>query len=117
MVLMTTSKAKRCAIFLSALICATVLFVAAETQKTPGYHVIKKVTLGGEGSWDYLSIDSAARRLYISRATRVMVFDVDSGTTVGEIPGTNGVHGIALATDLGRGFTSNGRANNSPIFD
>jgi DNA-binding beta-propeller fold protein YncE len=62
-------------------------------------------------------MDSAARRLYISRGTRVMVWDVDSGTVAGEIPGTNGVHGIALASDLGKGFTSNGRDATSTIFD
>jgi DNA-binding beta-propeller fold protein YncE len=81
------------------------------------YHLIKKAVLGGEGFWDYLTLDSAARRLYISRATRVMVLDADNYATVGEIPNTEGVHGIALAPDLGRGFTSNGRANSVTIFD
>lgn len=114
---MTSPRAKRCAAVFSALICATVFFMAASAQKADGYHVIKKVTLGGDGGWDYLTMDSAARRLYISRGTRVMVWDVDSGTVAGEIPGTNGVHGIALATDVGKGFTSNGRDGTSTIFD
>ena len=81
------------------------------------YHLLKKVVLGGEGSWDYLICDSPARRVYISRGTHVMVIDVDSYAVVGDIPGTDGVHGIALAPELGRGFTSNGRANTVAIFD
>jgi DNA-binding beta-propeller fold protein YncE len=82
-----------------------------------GYHLVKKVPLGGEGGWDYLTVDSAARRLYITRATRVMVVDADSGAVVGEIPDTAGVHGVALAPEFGRGFTSNGRAAAVTIFD
>jgi len=83
----------------------------------PGYHVIKKIQLGGEGSWDYPAVDGVARRLYISRATHVMVIDIDSDKLVGDIPDTLGVHGIALAPEFNRGFTSNGRANTSTIFD
>jgi DNA-binding beta-propeller fold protein YncE len=81
------------------------------------YQVVKKVVLGGEGFWDYLICDSAARRLYISRGTHVMVVDADTYAVVGDIPGTEGVHGIALAPEFGRGFTSNGRANTVTIFD
>jgi DNA-binding beta-propeller fold protein YncE len=81
------------------------------------YHLLKKVVLGGEGAWDYLICDSAARRVYISRSTHVMVVDADSYAVVGDIPGTEGVHGIALAPEFGRGFTSNGRANTVTIFD
>jgi len=82
-----------------------------------GYHLVKKILLGGEGSWDYLSFDPGSRRLYIARATRVIVLDVDQGTVVGEIPNTPGVHGIALAPELNRGFTSNGAAASVTIFD
>ncbi len=82
-----------------------------------GYHLLQKLAVGGEGGWDYLTLDSAARRLYVSRGTRVVVLDVDSGKTVGEIPGTEGVHGIALAPDLHRGFTSNGRSSTVTTFD
>jgi DNA-binding beta-propeller fold protein YncE len=73
--------------------------------------------VGGEGGWDYLTADSDARRLYLSRGTRVMVLDADSGKSIAEIPDTPGVHGIALAPDLGRGFTSNGREGTVSIFD
>jgi DNA-binding beta-propeller fold protein YncE len=83
----------------------------------PNYHLIKKVKLGGEGFWDYLSIDSAARRLYISRGTHVMVVDADTYEVVGDIPNTPGVHGIAIAPEFGRGFISDGRANQVTIFD
>jgi len=89
---------------------------AADEQPGP-YHLLKKVALGGEGFWDYLICDSAARRLYISRGTHVMVVDADSYNVMGDIPGTEGVHGIALAPEFGRGFTSNGRANTVTIFD
>lgn len=83
----------------------------------PNLHVIKTYKLGGEGGWDYLKIDPDSRRLYISRATHVIVIDADSGKLVGDIPDTPGVHGIALAPDLARGFTSNGREGTVTIFD
>ena len=83
----------------------------------PGYHVIKKLQLGGEGGWDCLTVDSAARRLYISRSTHVMVVDIDTDKVVGDIADTPGVHGIAIAPELNRGFTSNGRANAVTMFD
>jgi YVTN family beta-propeller protein len=82
-----------------------------------GYHLLKKVPLGGEGGWDYLAFDSATRRLFISRATKVVVLNADTGTVAGEIPNTDGVHGIALAPEFDRGFTSNGRAGTVTIFD
>ncbi len=83
----------------------------------PGYHVVKTYKLGGEGGWDYLNLDSSSRRLYISRAAHVMVIDADSGKPVGDIPDTPGVHGIALAPELGRGFVRNGREGTVTIFD
>jgi DNA-binding beta-propeller fold protein YncE len=83
----------------------------------PGYRVIKKLRLGGEGFWDYLTVDNTSRRLYISRGTHVMVVDLAGDSLAGDIPETPGVHGIAVAPELNRGFTSNGRANTSTIFD
>jgi DNA-binding beta-propeller fold protein YncE len=91
---------------------------AAHAPKAgPGYHVISKLPLGGEGGWDALTVDSGAARLYISRGTHVMVVDLATGKSAGDIPNTPGVHGIAVAPELGRGFTSNGRANTCTIFD
>lgn len=83
----------------------------------PGYHVVNTWKLGGEGGWDYLTADSDARRLYISRGTHVIVIDLDSGKSVGDIADTPGVHGIALAPELGKGFISNGREGTVSIFD
>jgi DNA-binding beta-propeller fold protein YncE len=83
----------------------------------PGLHVIKTYKLGGEGGWDYLEVDPESHRLFISRATHVIVIDAESGKPLGDIPDTPGVHGIALANDLGRGFTSNGREGTVSIFD
>jgi DNA-binding beta-propeller fold protein YncE len=81
------------------------------------YKVLRKAKLGGEGGWDFVTVDGAAKRLYIARGTRVMVVDTDTLALVGELPDTAGVHGVAVASDLGRGFTSNGRTNSSTIFD
>jgi DNA-binding beta-propeller fold protein YncE len=82
-----------------------------------GYHILNEIKVGGEGGWDYLTVDSAASRLYLSHATHVVVVDLASGKVVGDIPDTPGVHGIALAPELGKGFISNGRGNNITIFD
>ena len=90
---------------------------AGQASGPSGYRVIKSVPVGGEGFWDYLTVDSEARRLYISHGTHVQVMDIDTYAIVGDIPDTQGVHGIALAPELGRGFTSNGRANTVTIFD
>ncbi len=97
---------------------AALLLAAADVAAGgPGYHISATYKLGGDGGWDYLTLDAAARRLYISRATHVMVVDADSGKSVGDIADTPGVHGIALAPELGRGFVSNGREGTVSIFD
>ena len=101
-----------CSSLLLAAVLAPLSFAA-----DPGLHVTQNYKLGGEGGWDYLNIDPASRHLFISRATHVMVIDADSGKSVGDIPDTPGVHGIALAPELGRGFTSNGREGTVSIFD
>jgi YVTN family beta-propeller protein len=94
------------------------LAVASLTQAfADGFAVIRKIPLEGQGAWDYLAVDEAARRLYVSHGTQVEVLDVDSGTVVGKIENTLGVHGIAIAADLGRGFVSNGQASTVTIFD
>lgn len=73
--------------------------------------------MGGEGGWDYLSVDAKGRRLYVSHGTKVVVIDLEKEAVVGEIPDTPGVHGLAVAPDLGRGFTSNGGENKAGIVD
>ena len=94
-----------------------VLTAGASAASAQTYHVLKTYQLGGDGGWDYLTLDNSSTHLYISRATRVMVVDPSSGKQVGEIPDTPGVHGIALAPEFGLGFTSNGRENTVSVFD
>ncbi len=101
---------------LSAILCALVL-TALPAAAAPNYHVTHRYVLGGDGGWDYLTYDAAHKRLFISRSTHVMVVDPWTGTVVGDIPGTPGVHGIALAPDLGKGFTSNGMDGSVTVFD
>jgi len=95
----------------------TALFPLLLAATPTGYHVTGEIKIGGEGGWDYLTVDSAARRLYVSHATHVVVVDLDANKVVGDIPDTPGVHGIAIAPELSRGFISNGRGNNVTIFD
>lgn len=92
-------------------------FLTSARAADPGYHVIQTYKLGGDGGWDYLTLDSSSRRLYISRATHVIVIDADTGKPVGDIADTPGVHGIALAPELNRGFISNGKEGTVTIFD
>jgi YVTN family beta-propeller protein len=86
---------------------------AASTQ----YQLKAKFVLGGEGGWDYLTFDPAGKRLFVARGTRVSVIDPYKGSLIGEITNTSGVHGVALAQELGKGFTSNGRDNTVTVFD
>jgi len=94
------------------MVIATISYAAE-----PGYHVIKKRQLGSEGGWDYATVDSAARRLYIAGSTHVMVVDIDAEKVIGDIPDTVGAHGVAVAPELNRGFISNGHTNTATIFD
>jgi YVTN family beta-propeller protein len=106
--------------YLSRALLALFVLVSASALLNAGpsgYHVAKKIVLGGEGGWDYLTVDSKARRVYISRGTHVMVVDADSGAVVGDIPNTNGVHGIAIAADFDKGFVTDGHDATVTIFD
>src|SRR5215467_11818353 len=92
----------------------------ASTQKMAGpggYRVAKTIPIGGEGGWDYATTDSAGRRIYVSHDTRVVVLDADTLEKVGEVPGTQRIHGIAVAAEFGRGYISNGATNNVTVFD
>jgi DNA-binding beta-propeller fold protein YncE len=100
------------------IICAGLFLRAGAPAPGPsGYHVIKTVSIPGDEGWDYLNVDSAARRVYISHGSHVVVMNADTYAIEGDVPDTQGVHGIALAPDLGRGFVSAGRANVAVIFD
>ena len=81
------------------------------------YRFLKEIPVGGEGGWDYSSVDESGRRLYVSHGTKVVVIDIDKEVVVGEITDTPGVHGLAVAHELGRGVTSNGRENKASIVD
>ena len=94
-----------------------VVVLSAQTRTQSGYRVLGQYKLGGEGGWDYLTIDSKARRLYISHSTHVLVVDAETGTLIGDIPDTPGVHGIAVVEDVGKGYVSNGRAATVTVFD
>jgi DNA-binding beta-propeller fold protein YncE len=83
----------------------------------PGYHVIRKIPTGGEGGWDYVTVDPDGNRLFLSRGTHAMVIDLGRDSVIGDIPNTLGIHGVALAPELNRGFTSNGRDSSVTIFD
>ena len=85
----------------------------AQNKYTPS----KEIAVGGEGGWDYLSVDSGARRLYVSHGTKVVVIDIDKDVVVGEITNTPGVHGLVPAPELQKGFTSNGRENKASVVD
>lgn len=104
--------------FMAILFCLGSLSHAASPAPGPsGYKLVKTIPIGGEGGWDYIFVDSEARRVYISHATHTVVMDADTYKLVGDIADTQGVHGIAIASDLGRGFTSNGRSDSVTIFD
>lgn len=97
--------------------CLVLAAAAAAIAAEEGYHLLKTIPVPGDGGWDYLIADDAARRLYVSHGNRVDVLDIDSNEVKGTIGDLKGVHGVALAPDLGRGFISDGRANNVRIFD
>jgi DNA-binding beta-propeller fold protein YncE len=94
---------------------ASLALFATAPAPAQGLHLLRTLPVGGSGGWDYVTLDSARHRLYVPRFDRVMVLDLD-GKTVGTIAGTEGVHGVALAPDLDRGFTSNGRSQSVTIF-
>jgi DNA-binding beta-propeller fold protein YncE len=105
------------ALLLSFTLHTSHLYAAPQSTETSGYHLAKKIKLGGIGGWDYLETDPATLRLFISRANHVIVVDPAEGKIVGDIPDTQGVHGIALADEFNKGFTTNGRTSDSTIFD
>ncbi len=90
---------------------------AAAAAPTADYQLLSRLPLGGAGGWDYLSFDAQHRQLFVSRGDRVLVIDVDANKQVGTIAGTAGVHGVAIAPDLQRGFTSNGKSASVTVFD
>ena len=81
------------------------------------YKEVAQIPIGGEGGWDILTIDDAARRLYLSHATKVVVVDIEANKVVGEIADTPGVHAFVAVPELNRGFSTNGKENKSSVVD
>jgi len=105
-----------------ACLLGSILFVltvapAYTAPQGSGYKVVRRMPVGGEGGWDYLRVDPDAHRIYLSRGDHMMIVDENDGKVVGDLPNTKGIHGMALAQDLGKGFTSNGGANTVTVFD
>src|SRR5512135_1332635 len=96
---------------------ALALGAAGAPLQAQTYHVAKTVTLGGEGGWDYLALDTAGHRLFIARQNRVMVVDPAAGTVLGEIPGLNRAHGVAFDYASGHGFATSGADSTVTMFD
>lgn len=95
--------------------CALISTLTCSYAQTD-YRVVRRITLGGNGMWDYLNLDSASRLLFISRSTHMIVMNVDTDKVVADIPDTSGVHGIALADDIGKGFISDGGDNTVTVI-
>src|ERR1700757_184240 len=103
----------RC-LFAAAVLVASYVQAA---EKTPEYRFIGEIPVPGDTGWDYLSVDPAARRLYVTHGTHIAVIDLDAQKVVGDIGDTPGVHGFAIAPGLGRGFSSNGGESKVSIVD
>jgi DNA-binding beta-propeller fold protein YncE len=101
----------------TAVVIAILAGRTAAAQDAGGYHLVRKISVGGDGGWDYALVDAEARRLYVSHSTRAVVIDLETDSIIGEVTPSNGMHGIAVAHEFDRGFTSNGRDTTVTIFD
>jgi len=101
------------AVFAGVVMLAATL-VPAHAQS---YHIVKTFTLGGDGGWDYVALDTAGHRLFVARGTRVMVIDPASGKVLAEIPGLNRAHGVAFSYGTGKGFATSGGDSSVVVFD
>jgi DNA-binding beta-propeller fold protein YncE len=113
----TVHSGAACLLVLFTLLASNLLPAASQSTGNSGYHLVKKVKLGGAGGWDYLEVDPGTHRLFISRGTHVIVVDPEQGKIIGDIPDTKGVHGIAPADEFNKGYTTNGGTSDSTIFD
>jgi DNA-binding beta-propeller fold protein YncE len=104
-------------IFVSLMVLAALAGPKVSAAPETGYHIIKRVSLPGAGGWDYVFVDAAGRRVYVSHATQVQVLNADTFEPMGTIPNTPGVHGIAVAAEFGRGFITAGKSDSVIIFD
>ncbi|MEO5559633.1 MAG: hypothetical protein ABIO49_07445 [Dokdonella sp.] len=91
--------------------------VVAKTASNTPLHAVKHWTVGGAGGWDCFTFDASAQRLFVTRPDLVVVMDAGTGKSLGEVRPTDGVHGVALAPNLNRGYANNGKDNSVPVFD
>src|SRR5947207_15793343 len=101
---------------LATLLFALLLCALPLTAAT-GYHILNEIKIGGEGGWDYVTVDPAARRIYVSHNTSMEILDADTGKLIQSIGQLHGVHGIAIAPDLNKGFITNGQSGSITAFD
>src|SRR5881392_2726729 len=99
------------------LLSCLIVLLCGTAAAADAYKFLAEIPIGGEGGWDILTIDSAASRLYLSHATKVVVVDLNKNAVVGEIADTPGVHGFVAVPELKRGFSSNGKENKSSVVD
>ena len=113
------SKSRHQLWLVGALAAATAAASAAvpAADKAPTYKLLKEIPIPGDTGWDYLSIDPEARRLYVTHGTHIVVLDLTTQTIVGDIADTPGVHGFAIAHELGKGFSSNGTESKVSVVD
>jgi len=95
----------------------TVLLLASAVFAAEGYKVINKIKIGGVGGWDYVTLDNSSRRLFVSHGGIVEVVDLNAGKVIKQITQLHGVHGIAVAAEMNKGFISNGQSNSVTVFD
>jgi DNA-binding beta-propeller fold protein YncE len=96
---------------------AICLIAVSTAAATSGYHVLKRISIPGDTGWDYITANTAGRRLYVPHGVEVIVLDLDSGAIVGKITGQKGLHGVAIASEFGRGFISATDPGSVTIFD
>jgi YVTN family beta-propeller protein len=89
----------------------------AISQNVSGLHIVKKHAIKSNGGWDYVTVDAGGKKIYVSHGAQVNILSTVTGDSLGVIPNTNGVHGIALVKPLGKGYTSNGKDNSCTVFD
>lgn len=105
-------------LYTSAAIAGGLLISAGAFAQAPtGFHILKRHSIKSAGGWDYVTVDAAEKKIYVSHGTQVNILSTATGDSIGVIPNTNGVHGIALVKALNKGYTSNGRDNSCTVFD
>ena len=102
---------------ITVLLIGLMIFSAFGLSAQSNYKIARKIQVSGEGSWDYITVDGKASRIYASHATTAVVVDIKTGNVLGSIPDTKGIHGIALSQEINRGYTSNGRDSSVTVFD